>query len=157
MIVRDFDAATDLAGLQACVIALQDFESQLDPRFPDGTSIVEAYIPDILRRCEKYGGKIVVAEVDGEIAGYAMVWSSIKGEEIEDGDFETARLADLAVLENYRRQGIGKALIEACERYARECGAETLQIGVLAANEGAVRLYRSCGYEPFNVRLEKLL
>lgn len=157
MIIRDFDEATDVGGLRACVIALQDFESQLDPRFPDGESIVDAYVPDILRRCETYEGKIIVAEIDGEIAGYAMVWTSVKSEEIEDGDFETGRLADLAVLQKYRRQGIGKALIVASEEYARKCGAECLHIGVMAANRGAASFYRTCGYEPFSMKLEKRL
>ena len=157
MIVRDFHEVSDLDGLRACIIALQDYESGLDSRFPDGGSIVDAYVPDILRRCETYKGKIIVADVDGEIAGYAMVWTSVKGEEIEDGDFETGRLADLAVLEEYRRRGIARALIEAAEDYAREQGAETLQIGVLAANSGAIELYRSSGYEPFNLRLENRL
>ncbi|MDJ0710836.1 MAG: GNAT family N-acetyltransferase [Woeseiaceae bacterium] len=157
MILRDFCEATDVEGLRACVIVLQDFESGLDPRFPDGESIVDAYIPDILRRCALYQGKIIVAEVDGEIAGYVMIWASVKAEEVEDGDFETARLADLAVLEKFRRQGIARGLIEAAEHYAREHGAEYLQIGVLAANTGAVKLYRSSGYEPFNFRVEKRL
>ncbi len=157
MILRDFRAETDMPGLRACVMALQDYESGLDPRFPDGASIVDAYVPDILRRCETYQGKIIVAEVDGEIAGYAMIWASVKAEEIEDGDFESARLADLAVIDKYRRQGIATALIEASENYARENGATCLHLGVMAANHRARALYESCGYTPFAMRLEKHL
>ncbi len=157
MIIRDYCPETDFAGLGECVVALQDFESGLDPRFPDGASIVEAYVPDILKRCETYAGKIIVADVDGEVAGYAMIWSSVKGGEIEDGDFETARLADLAVLEKHRRQGIATALIEAAENYARERGATCLHIGVMAANRRALALYDSCGYTPFSMKLEKYL
>lgn len=157
MTIRDYCPETDLAGLRACVIALQDFEYELDPRFPDGASIVEAYVPDILKRCENYSGKILVAEVDGEVAGYAMIWTSVKGEEIEDGDFETARLADLAVLEQYRRRGIARALIEAAEDYARERGATSLHLGVLANNRGALSLYESSGFAPFSMTLEKHL
>ena len=157
MILRDFDEKRDWQGLAACVIELQDAESALDSRFPDGASIVDAYIPDILERCRKHNGKIIVAEVDGAIAGYAMIWASQKGEDIEEGDFETARLADLAVLAEYRKRGIGKALLEAAEDFAREQGATSLHIGVMAANQGALRLYRSCGYEAFAMRLEKHL
>lgn len=157
MIIRDYSPETDLAGLRACAVALQDYESGLDPRFPDGQSIVDAYVPDILERCKTYQGKIIIADVDGDVAGYAMIWSSVKSEEIEDGDFETARLADLAVLEKFRRRGVATALIEAAEDYARERGATCLHIGVMAANRRALALYDSCGYAPFSMKLEKQL
>ena len=98
-----------------------------------------------------------MAEEDGAVAGYAMIWTSVKGEDIEDGDFETARIADLAVLKGHRRKGIARALIEASEDYARSRGAEFIQLGVLAANARAMELYRSSGYEPFVMRLEKKL
>jgi len=157
VICRDYDAATDLDGLKACVVELQDYESGLDPRFPDGETIVEAYIPDILRRCEEYAGKIIVAEEGGEVVGYVMIWSCVKSEDIEDGDFETARIADLAVLSQYRRRGIARKLIEAAENFARRQGAEFITLGVLAANTRARKLYLSSGYEPLVVRLEKKL
>ena len=157
MIVRDYCPETDLTGLRACIVTLQDFESGLDPRFPDGASIVDAYVPDILRRCEAHNGRILVAVVDGDVAGYAMIWASVKGGEIEDGDFEAARLADLAVLERYRRQGVATALIKAAENYAREQGATCLHIGVMAANRRALALYDSCGYAPCSMKLEKHL
>lgn len=157
MIIRDYCEDTDFAGLGACVVALQDYESGLDPRFPDGKSIVDAYVPDILRRCNTYKGKVLIAEVNGQVAGYAMIWTSVKGGEIEDGDFEAARLADLAVLEEFRRQGVAAALIEASEEFVREKGATCLHIGVMAANRRALALYESAGYAPFSMKLEKHL
>lgn len=75
LIIRDYNPDTDYVGLRACVVELQDFEVRVDPRYPDGESIVAEYIPDVLLRCRRYAGKVMIAELDGEVAGYAMVWS----------------------------------------------------------------------------------
>ena len=157
MKIRDYRAETDLEGLQACVVELQDFEREFDSRFPDGAGIVDEYIPDILKRCERYDGKILVADEADEVIGYAMVWTNVPSEDIEDGDFVCGYLADLAVLRAYRRRGVGQALIAAAEDHARAHGVRYFRIGVMAANKGAQEIYRAAGYKPFSVEFEKCL
>ena len=157
MIIREYNAASDFDGLRNCVIELQNYEYDLDSRFPDGQSIVDAYIPDILRRCEEYRGTILVADVDQQVAGYSMVFTRVTSEDIEDGDFECGYLADLVVLPGYRQQGIGAELLSASEDYARERGVTWFRIGVMAANTKARDLYIASGYSPFSMKLEKRL
>ncbi len=157
MQIRDYVAATDFDGLRACVIEIQDYEHRLDPRIPDGPSIVDEYVPEILRRCVEHCGKILVADFDGEIAGYAMVWTRVKGEGVEDGDFESGYLADLIVLRQWRGKGVGRALTSAAETYAKEQGVECFRIGVMASNHPARALYSSLGYSEYVVELEKYL
>lgn len=157
MKIRDYRPETDLEGLRACVVELQDFEYELDSRFPDGAGIVDEYIPDILKRCEQYDGKILVADEADDVVGYAMVWTNVPGEDIEDGDFVCGYLADLAVLSAYRGRGVGRALIAAAEEHARENGVQYFRIGVMAANKGAQEIYRAAGYVAFSVEFEKCL
>lgn len=59
-------------------------------------------------------------------------------------------IQDLNVLRDYRKQGIGRAIIEYCEARARERGAEDMGIGVgLDSRFGAAqRLYVRLGYIP---------
>lgn len=45
-----------------------------------------------------------------------------------------------------RGKGIGTLLLKEAERWARERGAEYMELGVLEANQGAQRLYARCGY-----------
>jgi len=153
--IRCLDLPGDLEGLKACVIELQDFEHQLDSRYPDGASIVDAYIPDVLKRSERYEGHILVADVGGEIAGYAMIWARVPPEDIEDGDFECGRLADLVVREKYRGRGIGSRLIAEAEAYARARGVRYLRLGVLDRNSSARALYKSLGYSNCLIEMEK--
>jgi len=157
MIIRDYNPDTDYAGLRACVVELQDFEYRIDPRYPDGESIVELYIPDVLLRCRQYAGKVMIAELNGEVAGYAMVWTKVPGVDIEDGDFECGRLADLAVLERFRGKGIGQQLIKASESWAREQGVRYFRLGVMAKNGNARALYQKLGYGECQIEMEKEL
>ncbi len=156
-VIRDYNPALDYAGLRACVVELQDFEHRIDSRFPDGESIVDEYIPDVLHRCRQYAGKILVAEKDGAVVGYVMIWTRVPGEDIEDGDFECGRLADLAVLQRFRGHGVGGALVRAAEDWALQNGVSYLRLGVMAANRRAHELYRRLGYADIGIEMEKTL
>ena len=68
-----------------------------------------------------------------------------------------AYIAELFVVESGRRQGIGRALISACECWARERALKVIAIGSLAGNTAAFEMYRACGYSPCEVELRKRL
>jgi ribosomal protein S18 acetylase RimI-like enzyme len=68
-----------------------------------------------------------------------------------------AVVAELVVRSGLRRRGVGSALLQAAERYAREAGASELRIGVLADNDAAQRLYASQGFRPYLSTLTKPL
>jgi len=157
MSIREYQPDTDFDGLRACVVELQNYEYEIDSRFPDGESIADEYIPDILDRCRKFDGKVLVVEVDGEIGGYVMVWTKYGTGDIEDGEFESGLLADLVVRERFRGQGIGSKLIRAGEDYAMSHGVKYLRLGVMAANQPARKLYAAHGYSEVGVELEKTL
>jgi RimJ/RimL family protein N-acetyltransferase len=46
-----------------------------------------------------------------------------------------------------RRQGVGRALMEAAEAWAREVGVRKLELHVFPHNEAAIALYDGLGYE----------
>jgi ribosomal protein S18 acetylase RimI-like enzyme len=58
-------------------------------------------------------------------------------------------LHDLAVLPQYRGNGIGTALLAAVERSAREIGCCKVTLEVRADNPGARSLYSRSGFEDF--------
>ncbi|MDX1528911.1 MAG: GNAT family N-acetyltransferase, partial [Gammaproteobacteria bacterium] len=137
------------------IVELQDFEHRLDPRMPTGEEIVDAYVSDLKLRCERYDGRIFVAEVDGEVAGYAAVMTRVRSEELEDGGMEYGLVADLAVLNKFRRRGIGRRLMQIAERHALDREVRWLRVGVLAANQSARELYALLGFHEYQLQLEK--
>jgi ribosomal protein S18 acetylase RimI-like enzyme len=85
---------------------------------------------------------VVVAEIDGVVAGYAKLSQPLPvpshGHVLEVGG--------LAVHPRYQRAGVGRGLIEACIEEARRRGARKLSLRVLGQNSRARALYESCGF-----------
>ena len=78
-------------------------------------------------------GEVLVAEIDGRIAGFAVVLD-------QDG---TAELDGLFVEPQLWRQGIGSALVEEAVHDARSRG---LSLMTVVANPGAKEFYEGCGF-----------
>jgi ribosomal protein S18 acetylase RimI-like enzyme len=156
-LIRDFDEKPHLAGVRACLIELQDFERSLDSRIPSGAKIVDEYIPQMLSRCVECDGKILVAELNEEVAGFVTIFAKVSSGELADGDIEYGLISDIVVASKYRKQGIGKKLLAAAEEFARSSQVSSLRIGVLAKNHLADELYDSMGFEILYLEREKKL
>lgn len=68
------------------------------------------------------------------------------------GDPTYLYVSNLAIDDDYRRQGIATALLEACDQLARRWGFSMIYLDVLEDNRGARQLYRRAGYETEGVR-----
>ena len=146
MRICDFDESKHLDRLRECVVELQESERLLDPRMPAGADIVDKYIPKMLERCIQSAGKILIAEIDGEVAGFATILTRVSSAELEDGDVEYGLVSDLMVAKTYRRQGLGRKLLEAAELDARAKDVQSLTIGVLTGNKPAYKHYSLMGW-----------
>jgi ribosomal protein S18 acetylase RimI-like enzyme len=153
--IRDYEPAQDRRRLRSCVVELQDFERALEPALPKGEAMADRYLAYMLERCAGTAGRIFVAEEDGVVVGFVGVLARVVPEPDEAQAY--AYVSDLVVLPAYRRRGIGRALLERAEAYARREGAGTLRVGVLAKNEAAGRLYRSKGFSDYTIHLNKPL
>ncbi len=87
------------------------------------------------------GAVVIVAEAeDGEIVGRLSV--------ARDPQPASRHVADigLMVAPDWRRRGIGRALLDAAERWAAERGIRKLELHVFPHNEAAIALYERAGY-----------
>ena len=155
MPIRRFSGHTDTAQVRACLIELQDFEREFDPRMPSGEDMGDADIPDMRQRCRDCAGVTLVAEIDQIIVGYVTILTKVSTDEIGAGDHEFGLITDVVVLREHRGKGHGKALLQAAETYAKKNGVKWLRIGALAPNKSATTLYSSMGFFELYVELEK--
>ena len=154
--VRRYQTA-DSAACRACIVELQEAERQIDSRLLPGEAMADEYLQHMHLRCKEAAGVIFVAEVDGTVAGLAMVLGSVPFESLDEPPGECAVIAELVVREPFRRQGIAAALIREAERYASEGKAVELRIGVLSRNSAARNLYLREGFAPYLETLTKPL
>ncbi|QLL23255.1 ribosomal-protein-alanine N-acetyltransferase [Actinobacteria bacterium IMCC25003] len=87
-----------------------------------------------------------VAESENTIIGYCGVFLPAPGVE--------ADVLTVAVLPEYRRQGIAKEFIRQIEDWSKERGASAMMLEVEHTNESAIELYKSLGYMKISVRMD---
>jgi [ribosomal protein S18]-alanine N-acetyltransferase len=87
----------------------------------------------LLRRTDAH---LFVAEVDGQVVGYAAVWVVL----------DQAELGDVAVAEAWRRRGLGRRLLEVVLALMPEVGVRELFLEVRVSNEAARQLYEAYGF-----------
>ena len=155
MSVRPYNPETDADQLRDCMIELQNFERNIDPRMPSGEDIADEYVVEMLNRCRQCDGQVLVADVDGEIAGYVTILNRVQSDDLDDGNIEFGLVADLVVRKAFRGSGLGKKLMAAAEQYARDDDVRWLRISVMAANRGATELYSALGFDEIYIELEK--
>lgn len=95
---------------------------------------------------------LLLAERDGRAVGYAMVRQGDGPATWELGE-RGVTIETLSVLATERGAGVGHALMEAAEEYAREVGAELLDVGLVHTNDGARRFYEREGFRLFYLEM----
>jgi ribosomal protein S18 acetylase RimI-like enzyme len=82
----------------------------------------------------------VLAAVENEVVGFCdIIPNAAKG-------FTHVGRLGMAVRFEWRRQGIGHRLLDACLSLAREAAIEKVELEVFSDNVAAVRLYESFGF-----------
>lgn len=89
----------------------------------------------------------VMAVVNAQVVGFCDIMPNPA-----KGFTHVGRLG-MGVRSEWRRQGIGHKLLDACLTLARRAGIEKVELEVFADNLGATRLYQSFGFTEEGVRI----
>lgn len=89
-----------------------------------------------LRLLERPGAELWVAEEEGEIVGYGVLWCIL----------DQGELANIAVAPPAQGRGLGGRLLDHFIDVARKRGVGRLFLEVRESNEVAMRLYASRGF-----------
>lgn len=85
---------------------------------------------------------MLIAELDGEAAGCAYLVTLVD----YFNERPHAHLSVLAVEKSAEGKGVGSALLDACEKWARARGSDRLTLSALVTNARARALYERRGY-----------
>jgi len=157
ILIRDYKAG-DSDQVVALVKALQAHERALYDRMRDPADMGDWYLHHLQVSCAENAGRILVAERDAEILGYACVLTDLSSaEERDEVPYRYACVLDIVVSETSRGQGIGQRLLAACEGAARGAGRRWLRITHLADNRAAGLVYERFGFRNLLIEMEKPL
>ena len=149
---------SDEAQVVELVRELQAYESPMYKWGKPPEDIGPWYLEDAKKWCARNEGIILVAERAKALLGYATILTKCEADGTGDEIAYTyAHVADLLVTKSARRQGIGEALLAACEEEARSKRRKIFRNGVLAQNAGAMAAYCDFGFVPYHQTLEKIL
>ena len=137
---------------------LQDYERVLHPSRRPGMEVAEFQYKRIVESAKNFGGAILVAVFEEELVGMIAGWMIIDEDQLQYMEFrEHGYISDVFVNPQRRGKDIAQHLLYAMEQHLIASGARRLSIGSLARNGPAVAAYRTFGFEPFEITLEKYI
>lgn len=89
----------------------------------------------------------LVAEVGGKIVGYNMCRIEFGVSNVRTAFAKKGHVISVAVMQDYRGRGIGKALMERGMAGVKEGGANEIYLEVRVSNNTAVGLYKKLGFK----------
>jgi ribosomal protein S18 acetylase RimI-like enzyme len=119
---------------------------------PPGPARERAYVLGLLAD-EDHG--LFVAEAGGRVAGFLHVMAHDTPPIPILVPRRLAVVDNLVVRRDLRRAGIGRALMERAEQWARQQGATEIDLTVFEFNADAIAFYRRLGYETRTRRMGK--
>jgi GNAT superfamily N-acetyltransferase len=148
--VRPFDPADRefvVALAQRLTVGIPPWRSEERMR-----ATIQKWIDGSLARTPEKGAIFVAEDGDGKRLGFATVT-----EEIHFTGEAQAYIGELATAAEAEGQGVGTALVTACEEWARHRGFRLLALATGAGNSRALRFYRKLGFAVEDVKLVKAL
>ena len=146
---RDREAILDLW------LALIDYHRALDPLYPVVPGIREALREEVERGL--LGGlcRLLVAELDGALVGFAFA----EVERVETREASgpgSSWIHELYVVPEERSSGVGSALVEAAEKFLAKRGGGRIAVRVESGNEDGLRFWARRNFTDRARILEKI-
>ncbi len=158
MRIREADFTADRDAMLGFIMGSQQFEHTVEPNRRLDSPVAPVHLANLERDVADNGGKFYIAEDDnGRAIGWGVVHEKDDDVYVVAPERRHVYISELFVNEDVRGKGVGRALIAACEDWARTRGIAVMQIGVLALNTRADQIYRQSGYAHYAYQLRKYL
>jgi len=145
----------DAAAIAALWRSLFETHAAIDPAFALREGAERKLEVAVLRSLDDRGAAVWVAEREGACGAFCAA----RVERATTLAREACRVAidEIAVAAEWRRGGLGRALIEAALAWAKQCGAERIEVRVAVRNAAGQAFWRSLGFGDFVDVLDRRL
>jgi ribosomal protein S18 acetylase RimI-like enzyme len=144
---EDLDAVARL--WESLVEYHRGLDADLPPAAPQG---VRRYARQLLDRLDDPLTRVLVADAGGEVVGYVLgVVVDLAPQMFQQE--ASGFLADIYVDQAYRRQGVGRALVEALVAWFAQRGLRYYEWHVAARNEESLAFWHSLGGREVMLRM----
>jgi GNAT superfamily N-acetyltransferase len=111
--------------------------------------------PDFARRLEKFTPehRTFVAEGRAGVAGFV----GCSALHVYESDTRVCWIMALCVAPRFRRQGVGRTLVERVDQWCRDAGCRDIRVHSGNERRDAHAFYQACGYECSGLRFVKSL
>ena len=156
--IREARLPQDIPAIHDFILGLQRFEYAFESNRRLDTAVAADYFAALHKKIRETDGAIFIAEDDlGHPVGWTAAHEDTEEIYVVPDKRRVAYIAELYVVEEARRLGIGRNLIQACEEWARRRSLSIITIGVLSKNSAAFQAYANTGYRSYGVLLRKNL
>lgn len=140
----------DWAAVTAIMSQVQEMHVAWRPDIykPNPEMIPQAVFAKILE-----SGTCYVAQAGEQVVGVMLVAFCHSGN-ASHVERDVLYIDSMAVEEGYRGRGIGHAFFETARQLCREKGMQSIELQVLAENQAACAMYRSCGFTDKAIKME---
>ena len=126
---------------------LMGFHKERDRHFTRSADGHKRFAEFVSGRIAHKASSILVAEQQDAIVGYCLATISKYPPVFEYQEY--GAIFDLAVTENYRRKGIGQALVEAALQWFSEQEIHRVEVRVATSNENSTAFWKKIGFVPY--------
>ena len=139
------------------ITGLQDYEAAFEPDRRRDPGFAADHWRELQHRRAENHGTFLVAQDVGNPVGWAFALDTPGHLFVVEPERRHGSLAELFVVPEARGQGHGRALIAACEDWARSRGHKLLTVGVLSKNARAIRSYEGAGFASYTSVMRRYL
>jgi len=146
----------DEPKIKELIEKLHAFEMPMEELYASRPDTAERNMRFFKRMIKNDNGTIFVAEVDNQIVGYAVCWIAKRPPYLYKVD-RIGYISDVFVEEQYRRRGIGSALLGKILEWFKNKNIKYVELSVLVKNEKAIKFYEKHGFKVYSLNLRKVM
>lgn len=147
--IKKVETIEDCLKCNKMLEELIKFESKFDNQINPNYRIEDHYE----RTLNKNDVVLFFAKSGDDIVGYIAAYKEKTNPALNN---DVIKIMNLFVKDNYRKQNIGKKLMNEVENWAKEkCDNFDIELDCISSNQHAIAFYQHLGYNPVRIKMRK--